>query len=810
MIRGRGGFTQRNGTVVVKVKPVTAKNPANQEAVDRLNEARIKAEKNPNSNYVFTVKRALKTLADCKTPITTLSEANALKYVGPRIAKIILPDGGVLEAKPQPKPRANAKKVSTTTASTTTTLKQQRTTERKTTMKKEQGPSTKERNYKQAKLDAENLQLPKAPWKVILLIDGREVKSKHVVSKCRQSGIPCEERHLPIGDMAWIARCENDDGTTTEVMCGTIIERKEVSDLASSLFGTRYAEQRLRLQHSGLPQVLFLVEGNLNHCSNCPADTLRMAMVETRVQLGFQVVHTQHLQDTVRVLKGFHRMIVQRTFPPDSYAGEIPCFTSPEAARTGRKRRRPTSLLEMVFDSPPVPAMGAKRFITYKELKAKIELDREAGTRSVRAIYLAMLKQVATLSNKKCEAIAREHPTLNSLMTAFAASNEKRKLVQDINCERQRVGPKSAAELYVACCTQRDGKVMGHQYLTNAASAPSTNSYIPPAASKPVKQSAAPKQAATTASSKKMASVLVDSRPKEPVAAACATKRPAQPSSDLVDLTDEVGEQDALNRAIRASLAQSRNQKKGASAFSLSISSPESLTIKRQPLNLSQSSTETNAGSVSNSKTAKTLCDKAKRARLSISSSSDASFMSRLDSKPTAISAASLDLSQSSTSDCDILSPNSLQKRKRPASYSKVSEPDLLPAKTPAQAFSTARGKTVKTPASASSSSYGNFTSPDDSVTTTLSRRTPARMVSMEGSKASASSLLQDSGGLKDLSKDCDSSPLFSPKPRPVARTEKPVVLELSSDDDSGDEIFDDLKTRLGKRFKKTEVIEID
>ena len=44
----------------------------------------------------------------------------------------------------------------------------------------------------------------------------------------------------------------------------------------------------------------------------------------------------------------------------------------------------------MVFDGPPVPPLNSKRFMTYRELKAKVEMDREAGTRTMGAVYMAM------------------------------------------------------------------------------------------------------------------------------------------------------------------------------------------------------------------------------------------------------------------------------------------------------------------------------------------------------------------------------------------------------------------------------------
>jgi hypothetical protein len=138
----------------------------------------------------------------------------------------------------------------------------------------------------------------------------------------------------------------------------------------------------------------------------------------------------------------------------------LPTFSiSPAANRSKRRRRRPTSLLELVFDTAPIPPFDTKRFITYPELKAKIERDREAGTRTGGAVYMAMLKQVASLSHKKCQAIAQQFPTLKDLLTSYNQSDDPQRMVQDIPCDRQKVGPRSAAELCVACCTERDGSV---------------------------------------------------------------------------------------------------------------------------------------------------------------------------------------------------------------------------------------------------------------------------------------------------------------------------------------------------------------
>jgi ERCC4-type nuclease len=467
-------------TYTVQVQTSKAFCSENQAALDRLQEALIKAQSQGNNNYLLTIRRAFKSLKECNQPITTQKEALQLKYVGTALARIICPNltgSGVTPNNPSKKKKA-APKVVVAPERPIRSLHEECSAPIDASG---MGPSAKEKAYAKAKQEAETLQLPpKGPWKVILIIDGRERQSKQVVSACKQSGIPCEERHLPIGDMAWIAQCiqpkqqEQPQQQTKpiEIMVGTIIERKEVSDLAGSLYGTRYNEQRLRLSQCGLPQVLFLVEGDVTQVENCSGETLQMAMMETRVLLGFQVVQTKHLTETVRVLKGLHRRIVQRTFPEafgKTSGVAVPTYAT-DANEEGprhnidkvrRRNRRPSSLLEMVFDTPPVPSFGTPRFITYPELKAKVELDREQGTKSVQAITLAMLKQIPTLSQKKCTAIAQRFPTMNRLLEAMCyGDDDPVKLVQNIPIERRIIGPKSASEVYVACCTLEDGSIV--------------------------------------------------------------------------------------------------------------------------------------------------------------------------------------------------------------------------------------------------------------------------------------------------------------------------------------------------------------
>ena len=306
-------------------------------------------------------------------------------------------------------------------------------------------PSAKQTAYARAVREGEGLSATLdqyGDWRVILLVDRREQKADHMKAKLLMSGIDAEIRQLPIGDMLWIARGERKRITpgsglglggaaekqSVEVVLGTVVERKTLEDLTSSLFGTRFEEQRLRLKNSaaGANQVLYLVEAEkVTDLPNCSGSTLRYAMMQTQVHLGFAVVRTKGIDDTVRYLKRVHRRLMRRSFPSEFSSAEfdgvgtgrsMPTFTSPD----GRVRQndRSNGRVEMVFQNPPVP-FEARRHTVYEEFKAKIELARETGTKSVKALHCAMLKQVDSWAIAKVHALADLYETPLSLARAY-------------------------------------------------------------------------------------------------------------------------------------------------------------------------------------------------------------------------------------------------------------------------------------------------------------------------------------------------------------------------------------------------------
>lgn len=65
-----------------------AANPANQAALERLEQLKERAQ---NTKYQHTVAKAITSLATCPTAIENRKQAIELKYVGPAIAKVIVP-----------------------------------------------------------------------------------------------------------------------------------------------------------------------------------------------------------------------------------------------------------------------------------------------------------------------------------------------------------------------------------------------------------------------------------------------------------------------------------------------------------------------------------------------------------------------------------------------------------------------------------------------------------------------------------------------------------------------------------------------
>ncbi|GAX26758.1 crossover junction endonuclease MUS81 [Fistulifera solaris] len=477
----------------------TATCDANQAALDRLLEKQERA----HGNFVFTLKRAIESLQKAKDPVVTYDEALTLPFVGPTIAKMIVPP----EKTPRPKaasialsgvsPDAGESCIVRKTLPTAININinHQSAGNDGTSRKRTLEPAMVEKKTKkqlaveQAQARALNWKNQRMVWRVVLLIDVREQERNKMRSACQQSGIPTEERTLPIGDMAWIAQGTQGGKVVEELLVGTIVERKSAEDLKASLFGTRYMEQRKRLKETGIAQVVFLIEGDITKDQHrCPADTLLSALWEIRLHTGFQILQTKHMDDTVVTLKRMHRRILQRTFPAVFTSSEaLPNFSqvavqsdvrpSDEreilAQNRRHRRKRMQSLMEMTFDCDPTPPFGTQRFMTYSELKAIVERDREITNRRVGSLHGFMLKQVSTVNARKIVRLQELYPTTCHLLEAYDSvpKYHRWELLSEVvvseGARTSKVGPRSSAELHVAYgLAMRDDEPLVHRQGT--------------------------------------------------------------------------------------------------------------------------------------------------------------------------------------------------------------------------------------------------------------------------------------------------------------------------------------------------------
>lgn len=102
-----------------------------------------------------------------------------------------------------------------------------------------------------------------------------------------------------------------------EWMVEHIVERKAVSDLASSIKDGRYNEQKARLRASNM-RVTYLVEGNPDQAlpkwsqgggHTISSLTIHSAMFSTSILSGFHVVNTVDLSDSISFLVAMHEAI---------------------------------------------------------------------------------------------------------------------------------------------------------------------------------------------------------------------------------------------------------------------------------------------------------------------------------------------------------------------------------------------------------------------------------------------------------------------------------------------------------------------
>lgn len=247
--------------------------------------------------------------------------------------------------------------------------------------------------------------------KVILLVDTQETigKSKSYfdsfLKELEQYGVQYEVRRLSVGDFLWIVR----DDSGKEFILPYIVERKRMDDLASSIKDGRFHEQKFRLKHCRLPNVVYLIEhlGN-NRQVGVPEATLSQAALNTFVQ-GFTIKYTENNHHTVLYLYTMTKLLNKNI-----------------SGKTFRDiTNQPSETIDSKFNirQSTIPLLS---FESFNKQSSK------TGDSTVKEVFMKQLLQIKFLSIDKVNAIVNKYPTPMALFLAFencTSVEEKEKLL---------------------------------------------------------------------------------------------------------------------------------------------------------------------------------------------------------------------------------------------------------------------------------------------------------------------------------------------------------------------------------------------
>lgn len=219
---------------------------------------------------------------------------------------------------------------------------------------------------------------------------------------------------LDLGDILF----DDEDGTVL------VVERKTVSDLASSIVDGRNREQKARMIGSGLPRdrIMYIVEGDLAKCnrSSVKEDALLGSMINTQLRDGIRVYRTYSTSETVTFLRKLRSML---------------------------EKNRTESYWKY----------NQKEGVTKAEYTSTLKTKKKDNmTPSV--WFVSTLSLIPQVSCTIAEAVAEEYGTLSCLIDNYNSMSEEEGsgLLKDISVgeKGRRIGPKLSFKI--------------HKYLTSS------------------------------------------------------------------------------------------------------------------------------------------------------------------------------------------------------------------------------------------------------------------------------------------------------------------------------------------------------
>ncbi|MCJ1292875.1 Crossover junction endonuclease mus81 [Xylographa carneopallida] len=253
------------------------------------------------------------------------------------------------------------------------------------------------------------LRLAPGSFTVELVLDNREVHSKHnrdyIQEELRARKVQPIVRPLDLGDALWVAKCKDprllpslgEEGD--EVILDWIIERKRLDDLISSIKDGRFLEQKFRMHKSGIKNVIYVIEDYTmsTEATQNYHEHVMSAISSTQVVNGYFVKRTRKLDDTIRYLA---RMT---TLLKTLYESK-PLFLIPSASLS------PSTYLPLL-SSLPTP-----HNITYASFASLVS---KSDSLTVRDVFLKMLMCTRGITGDKAMEIQKHWPTPRAFVEAL-------------------------------------------------------------------------------------------------------------------------------------------------------------------------------------------------------------------------------------------------------------------------------------------------------------------------------------------------------------------------------------------------------
>ncbi|XP_067634192.1 crossover junction endonuclease MUS81 [Eurosta solidaginis] len=368
-----------------------------------------------NAKSKYKLRDALTALRSYPLPLASGRECAILRGFGSTLCNLIDEELRLYREKQQNSPpgptmqifEADVKQIVETVKKSKGGNSPQKSTQTKLTKKEQKALVEEEERQRQVIMCPES-------FRIILLVDIQETsgKNKRTLDQTRQYleslEVLYEVRRLTIGDFLWIAR----DQEGNELVLPFIVERKRFDDLASSIRDGRFHEQKHRLRHCGLENVIYLIEdyGDNEHLG-LPMENLQQAIVNTQIHSGFNIAHTQNNYRSMKYLQCMTKTLIR------NFRKKVLLSTSKEDLRPYRHTADMIGLL--------------KFRVLYEDSARGAQL-------TVREIFVQQLLQLHSLSLEKALAIVELYPTPRLLFDAYNAcaggEKEARLLLSNIPC----------------------------------------------------------------------------------------------------------------------------------------------------------------------------------------------------------------------------------------------------------------------------------------------------------------------------------------------------------------------------------------